>query len=555
MRLIGTCIIVATLFLAGVLCATRQVRADNDLHDQNNLSNADYCAACHRAHTADTSRLLLGATDQASFCYTCHGTGQIGANTNVQDGEYSDGSGLRGGGFANAVMDPNLTGTPSSAPVTSAHSVDNSVARSWGGGPISGTPDYGNMLNLECGDCHNPHGNGNYRILRGNPDGMYEEGTATVVDVPDESSPVYNITYNETTHYRSTSYVPGELNNWCAQCHTRYSAGTGGGHTDSGDAIFAFRHNTSSLSGKCLRCHMAHGTTATMGTYSGAVALPDGTSGSGANNSRLLSSSNRAVCAECHISDGQVSGHGSGGDCAACHGTSGSHATHTVSNSKGPSSPLACTDCHDEGNYSLFADGESLAATVVCNSCHSPSGTYNGVISTGASIGAKTNWWSEIYSGNAIKSGKEKWCAGCHDDVPAYSRQLLCQAIVDNPEAAVAGSWSTSTSSSEQYGDSVYYKTAGDGSATVTWTPNLTFAGDYAVYVWWTTHSNRVTDAPYTINYEGGSETVDVNQETNGGQWNYLTAKYMSSGSRQVKLSCWATSGYVAIADAIKWYK
>ena len=61
----------------------------------------------------------------------------------------------------------------------------------------------------------------------------------------------------------------------------------------------------------------------------------------------------------------------------------------------------------------------TLDETDVCNSCHSPEGSYNGVDTVGESVGAKDNWRSNgVYSADNItlKPGKEKWCAGCHDE-------------------------------------------------------------------------------------------------------------------------------------------
>jgi hypothetical protein len=40
-------------------------------------------------------------------------------------------------------------------------------------------------------------------------------------------------------------------------------------------------------------------------------------------------------------------------------------------------------------------------------------------------------------------------------------------------------------------------------------------AGDYSVYAWWTEGTNRPTNAPYTINYKDGSDTVYVSQKVN----------------------------------------
>jgi len=400
--------------------------ADNDVHDKDNfVGEADACAKCHRAHTGQAASLLLSGPSQANFCYTCHDGS--GAETDVMNGELDGmtygalGAGLRGGGFQYAVMDSGLSGTPSVGNVTSSHNVDNSISTAWGGGVTSSTPYYGNMLTLECGDCHNPHGNGNYRVLRGNPDGMLDEGNSTAVDVPDElDTPTYEISYNtgngSSLYYRDVSYVPYNLDDWCSQCHSRYHAGTGQIQTPSGDAVYTFRHNTSSLTGGCLRCHVAHGTTATMGPHSGTVPLPDGTPGGGTTDSRLLSVNSRKVCAECHVVDGKVVGHSSGADCSECHGTSGSHATHTTVNTRGPATPLDCADCHDTDQYPLFADGESLDSTAVCDACHSPGGTYDGV--DDPYLGAKSVWDVGAYDGQ-LATGKEQWCVGCHDDEPA----------------------------------------------------------------------------------------------------------------------------------------
>ncbi|MFC1921127.1 cytochrome c3 family protein [Chloroflexota bacterium] len=289
----------ALLCMVSLVFSGTALASTSPFHDEY-LNNEDNCATCHRTNTPGVSEQLKGESNQAALCYTCHGRNSSRANTNVQDGTYSNGEGLRGGGFEYATMDPGLTGTPSNEPVTSSHIIDNSLARAWGGGKINSTPDYGNMINLECNDCHNPHGNGNYRMLRALPYGMSGEDNAIAVEVPDEISVTYTITYDETTHYRDVSYVPDNLDKWCAQCHTRYSSGINSGHTDSGDAVFAFGHTTENMEGGCLQCHTAHGTTATMESYSGEVNFPDGAAGGGANDSRLLSVNNRGTCIQCH---------------------------------------------------------------------------------------------------------------------------------------------------------------------------------------------------------------------------------------------------------------
>ena len=125
--------------------------------------------------------------------------------------------------------------------------------------------------------------------------------------------------------------------------------------------------------------------------------------------------SSDVLCTQCHDAHDPSHGGGGGGDCADCHGYARSHATHTLANSKGPATPLTCNDCHS-ANIPLFRQGGSLAATRVCDNCHSEGGAYNGLNDVGASIGAKDNW-DAVYTeaGDALLAGKEKWCSGCHD--------------------------------------------------------------------------------------------------------------------------------------------
>jgi cytochrome c553 len=97
-----------------------------------------------------------------------------------------------------------------------------------------------------------------------------------------------------------------------------------------------------------------------------------------------------------------------------------SHQTH-LNAPKGPQIS-DCTDCHLLEDPSLFADGNPLTTTTVCDSCHSPGGAFDGV--NDPDVGAKLNWESGIYEPavppeewpSRLKAGKENWCAGCHDN-------------------------------------------------------------------------------------------------------------------------------------------
>ncbi len=128
----------------------------------------------------------------------------------------------------------------------------------------------------------------------------------------------------------------------------------------------------------------------------------------------------------------------------------------------------------------------------------------------------------------------------------------VSEVIVDNTNAAfsVTGSWSTGTSSTDKYGSDYRYHSTQAVSEPATWAPNLA-SGTYAVYAWWPQGSNRCATAPYIVHYNGGTATVNVNQQANGGKWNLLGTWNFTSGNN-VQLSCWQGTGYVVMADAVK---
>jgi predicted CXXCH cytochrome family protein len=169
---------------------------------QNNGSlgiNADGCAGCHRAHTAQ-GPYLINAADETALCTTCHGAAVTGSTADVMTGVQYALAGrtggttlgaLRGGGFDEARIDTNnasrvaylrsatdtsfRTKVPVTTPenVTSAHIamaanglVNSGIA--WGNG--ANGSGAGPTVELSCGSCHNPHGNGQYRILNPIPE-------------------------------------------------------------------------------------------------------------------------------------------------------------------------------------------------------------------------------------------------------------------------------------------------------------------------------------------------------------------------------------------------
>ncbi len=337
---VGGAIVLSAVVAASAL-------ADNGPHvaavnSGSSTLTADSCAGCHRAHTAQGPLLIARATN-VELCLVCHDTAALGATTNVLDGIAAGTSrGLKGGGFANALMDTGWTGAATSRPSTSAHLMDGTTtATMWGNGAIGS--GFGKAaVTLTCTDCHNPHGTGGYRILRPIPNGS---GASAGIDISDDAVKTYTVA-SAQNRYFGELYWPVEtswgpyydwqkeyaLTQWCAQCHTRYDAvESGTGHIDSGDPTYKYRHMTRYPAGSincglchpgpnginasnpfgisglvahegvCENCHVAHGSSAVMGTYSGVVAWPDtATTPNGNARSSLLRLDNRGVCVGCH---------------------------------------------------------------------------------------------------------------------------------------------------------------------------------------------------------------------------------------------------------------
>ncbi len=131
--------------------------------------------------------------------------------------------------------------------------------------------------------------------------------------------------------------------------------------------------------------------------------------------------------------------------------------------------------------------------------------------------------------------------------------------VVDNVDpgfSILSGNWSLGTTASGRYGADYYFHiTTGFGEQTigeVEWRPTLPVGGVYEVAVYYPQGSNRAADAPFTVYAANGTQPVEVNQQTAGGQWNALgTFQFQAGSSGSVRLSSDAGPN-VVIGDAVR---
>lgn len=90
--------------------------------------------------------------------------------------------------------------------------------------------------------------------------------------------------------------------------------------------------------------------------------------------------------------------------------------------------------------------------------------------------------------------------------------------------------------------------------SVATWGGTIPTSGIYSLYVSYTTQSNSVTDARYTVHASGADHTFKVNQKMGSAMWICLGEFYFEEGTheRLVSLTNHSDEGGVVVADAIK---
>lgn len=112
---------------------------------------------------------------------------------------------------------------------------------------------------------------------------------------------------------------------------------------------------------------------------------------------------------------------------------------------------------------------------------------------------------------------------------------------------SASGSWLVSGGANPYGSNSLYSKQSGD---SYTYKINLASAGEYQVFARWTEWSNRRTSVPYVISHQGGTNTVNVNQQKNGGKWIKLGSTWNFGSTAVVTIR--SLGNGTTNADAIK---
>jgi hypothetical protein len=135
---------------------------------------------------------------------------------------------------------------------------------------------------------------------------------------------------------------------------------------------------------------------------------------------------------------------------------------------------------------------------------------------------------------------------GLDPNSPNSSTQQT-EIIIDNGGAGTAsdGTWSVSRGP-DPYGNESLFSTA----AGATYTFEAPVNGSIQVALWWTEWSSRSIAVPVEI-YDGNTliDTIEVNQQVNGGRWNVLGTYKFSETPSVIIIS---EGGDSTCADAVR---
>jgi hypothetical protein len=131
-------------------------------------------------------------------------------------------------------------------------------------------------------------------------------------------------------------------------------------------------------------------------------------------------------------------------------------------------------------------------------------------------------------------------------------------AMIDNgdPETFFTGTWGISGGAfpfdpADPQAISLWSR---DG-ATYTWTFTPEVSGNYQLSMWWTSWPSRSGNIPVRIERQGGTDTVYINQQSGGGQWNPIgTYPFQAGVGYDITITAvpGGTLNYSTCADAVR---
>ncbi|WP_124728371.1 N-acetylmuramoyl-L-alanine amidase [Staphylospora marina] len=149
---------------------------------------------------------------------------------------------------------------------------------------------------------------------------------------------------------------------------------------------------------------------------------------------------------------------------------------------------------------------------------------------------------------------------GTHWDWNYYmslvNQSASSEIIVDNATSgrfSASANWQTATWNTQKYGADYRFTNPEPVSDPAWWKVNVPASGAYDIYAWWPANSGYNSNVPYVIKTTSGFQYVHVNQQQNGGKWNFLGTFNLNAGDDWVVgVSRWTSaSGYI-MADAVK---
>ena len=239
------------------------------------------------------------------------------------------------------------------------------------------------------------------------------------------------------------------------------------------------------------------------------------------------------------------------------------------------SSPASASTCADAVRFTLAQTNE--APTAIIDSV-SPNPVMLGDAVSFAGHGTDSDgnvagysWQSSIdgdlsdansFSTSELSSGEHIISFTVYDNRGAASLAATVlltvfetvEIIIDNgdPATSSVGVWEQSGGAKPYNADSLYSR---DGT-TYTWTFNPPVTGYYELSMWWTEWPSRTTDAEVSIGSDDGTETVFINQQQNGGQWNRVHEYYYTAGTTyDVTITSTPGSTTSTCADAVRFVK